>query len=133
MSTFVNLLARDLMSRNLETIEAKATLRQAANQMSELRIQCLLVPPGDTQRSIGILTCKDIVQLLGDEPPEVLDEIRVKDAMTSPAITLQEHVSVPDCILLMRMSGIRSVPVLRAAELVGLLSYTDILDSVTSS
>lgn len=133
MSTLANLRVRDLMSRNLETIEAKATLQQAANLMSELRIHCLLIPPSDAQKSIGILTCKDIVQLLGDEPPEVLDEIRVKDAMTSPAITLQEHMSVPDSILLMRMSGVRSVPVMRADELVGLLSFTDVLDAVASS
>ncbi len=104
----------------------------AASRMSELHIQCLIVSPNDARKSIGIITCKDIVQLLGDEPPDVLDEIRVKDAMTSPAITLQEHMSVTDCILLMRMSGVRSVPVLRAQELIGLLSFTDILDAVAA-
>jgi len=132
VKNIVTLAARDLMSRNLETIEPKATLRQAANRMSELHIHCLIVSSTDARKSIGIITCKDIVQLLGDEPPDILDEIRVEDAMTSPAITLQEHMPVTDCILLMRMSGVRSVPVLRAHELVGLLSFTDILDAVAT-
>ncbi len=133
MRDFAEWAARDLMSRDIETVEAKDNLQQAANRMSELRIHCLLVPPSDARKSIGILTCKDIIQLLGDESPEVLQEVKVEDAMSSPAITLQEHVSISDCILLMRMSGVRSIPVMRADKLVGLLSFTDILDAVASS
>ena len=131
MKSFDQLQARDLMSRNIETVESKATLRQAACRMTELRIHCLIVP-SDTKRSIGIITNKDIVQLLGDETPEVLDEIRVKDVMSSPAITLQEHLPISDCILLMRMAGVRSVPVMCAEELVGVLSFTDVLFAVAA-
>lgn len=131
MTHFMELTARDLMSRKIETIESKASLREAAGQMTQLRIHCLIVP-SSANRSIGIVTNKDIVQLLGDETPEVLDEIRVEDVMSCPAITLQEHLRISDCILLMRMSGIRSVPVMRAAELVGVLSFSDILFAVAS-
>ena len=52
--------------------------------------------------------------------------------MTSPALSVQSGFPICDCLRLMRMSGVRSVPVLRGTELVGLLSFTDVLRAVAN-
>jgi CBS domain-containing protein len=47
--------------------------------------------------------------------------------MSAPAFGLQKGFTVGDCIKLMRMTGVRSAPVLDGTRVVGLLSYTDVV------
>jgi CBS domain-containing protein len=72
----------------------------------------------------------DIVQILRDAQPGLLDRLQVADAMTRPALSVQDSVLVADCLRLMRMCGVRSVPVLHGSAPVGISSYTDVLHAV---
>jgi CBS domain-containing protein len=121
-----HLTAAQLMTSEPIVIEPSETLRSAARLMLERGIHCLLVP-GEPGHSVGVITSKDIVLVLCDGEPELLDQLRVEDAMTIPAISVQRHLLIGDCIRLMRMSGVRSVPVLDGLEPVGILSFTDVL------
>lgn len=73
----------------------------------------------------GIVTSKDIVNLLGTHDAALLDELRVGDVMTRPAICVPAQTNLHDCINLMRMSRVRRLPVLDGAEVIGVLSSTD--------
>lgn len=117
----------ELMSRDIITVATTETLRFAAALMQKHHIHCLLVAPGDPRGAVGIITGKDIVQVLCDAEPQLLDQLLVVDAMSTPAISVQQEFLVGDAIKLMRISGVRSVPVLDGVKLVGLLSFTDVL------
>jgi CBS domain-containing protein len=95
--------------------------------MQKHQVHCLLIKPEQPHGAVGIITGKDVVQVLCESEPALLDQLRVEDVMSRPAISVQAEFLVGDAIKLMRMSGVRSVPVLRGVELVGLLSYTDVL------
>jgi CBS domain-containing protein len=125
------LLAADLMTRQPLVIAGTATLREAATILSHQKLHCLLVP-GEVGYCVGVITSKDIVQILSEGNVGLLDQLHVCDAMTSPAITVQETFKVVDCLRLMRMGGVRSVPVLRGLEPVGVLSFTDVLNAVVN-
>jgi CBS domain-containing protein len=125
-----DLTAAELMTAQPVTIAPTATLRAAARLMIERSIHCLLVMAGNG-RLPGIIASKDIVLVLCDAEPALLDQLRVADAMTTPAICVQHDFSIGDCLRLMRMSGVRSVPVLRGLEPVGILSFTDVLRAAT--
>lgn len=118
--------AAELMTAQPITIEPTQTLRAAASRMLEHGIHCLLVP-GPPGHSVGIITSKDIVLVLCDGESELLDQLRVSDAMTTPTVAVQRDSLIGDCIRLMRMSGVRSVPVLEGLKPVGILSFTDVL------
>jgi CBS domain-containing protein len=120
------LTAAELMTPHPIMIEPAATLRAAALIMCQQKLHCLLVP-SERGHCVGVITSKDIVQILCDGEPELLDQLHVADALTSPAISVQEQFLVVDCLRLMRMSGVRSVPVLRGLTAVGILSFTDVL------
>ncbi len=125
---FQELTARDLMSTKLETCDSEASVLEALKRMVELKIHCLLIPAPETGRSLGIVSVKDIVQLLGDAGPEILDELVVSEVMTSPVVSLPDYLRIPDCVNLMRMTGVRSAPVMQDREVVGVLSYTDVVN-----
>jgi CBS domain-containing protein len=87
------------MSRQLVTIDARATLRAAARLMHEHRIHCLLVPAESPDGPVGVITTKDIVQVLCDADVSVLDRLSVADAVTTPAFSVQHKLAVVDCIV----------------------------------
>ena len=126
------LTAADLMSRNLLTAEQGETLRAAAKRMNELRVQALLVPRPPSEGGIGILALKDIVQVLIDADETALDALLVADAMTSPVFSVQDDMRISDCVAMMRMAGVRRAPVFSGKQLVGVLSFTDILDALVA-
>ncbi len=119
--------AADLMTASIITIPPEESLRTAATLMNEHGIHCLIVDASAQGRSPGIITCKDIVQLLGDVDTSVFETIKVEEAMTSPVLSVQSDMCIADCVRMMRMSGIRRALVQRGSVAVGLLSFTDIL------
>jgi CBS domain-containing protein len=117
----------ELMSHEIVTVAPSETLRSAAALMNAHHIHCLLVRSERPRGAVGIITGKDIVQVLCDSEPQLLDELHVADAMSTPAISVQKDFLVGDAIKLMRVSGVRSAPVLDGVNLVGLLSFSDVL------
>ena len=124
------LSAGELMTTQLITIQPHETLRTAAQMLHSHHIHCLLVPPVEPRRCVGVITVKDIMQVLCDGEPPLLDQLLVQDAMTTPSVSVQKDFSIGDCLQLMRVSGVRSAPVLEGVKLVGLLSFTDVLGAV---
>lgn len=124
-----HLTAGQLMTADPIMIDPAETLRSAARLMTEKHLHCLLVP-AEPGRVVGVITSKDIIQVLCQGEPELLDQLRVSDAMTAPALCVQEELVIDDCLRLMRMSGVRSVPVVRGLTPVGILSFTDVLRAV---
>jgi CBS domain-containing protein len=124
------LRAAQLMTTDQVTIAANETLRTAAVIMNQRHVHCLLVPADEPGRCVGVITAKDIVQILCEGEAPLLDQLRVADAMTTPAVSVQQDFLIGDCIRLMRMSGVRSVPVLDGMRTVGILSFTDVLRAV---
>lgn len=126
-----DLKAAELMTKDFATIDGNATLREAGALMVQRHIHALLVPSREPDRCVGVITIKDIVQVLCDGDAAVLDTLRVVDAATTPAVSVQKDFRIGDCVRLMRMSGVRSVPVLDGVRPVGLLSFTDVVRAAT--
>jgi len=125
------LTAAELMTPHPITIEPSASLRHAASIMCQQKLHCLLVP-SDAGLCVGVITSKDIVQVLCDGDTDLLDQLHVADVVSRPAITVQEQFLIADCLRLMRMSGVRSMPVMRGLTPVGILSFTDVLHAAVT-
>lgn len=125
------LTAADLMTTTIESVDPAEDLRTAASRMTSHGIHCLMVKPVKSGQGFGIITCKDIVRILGDAPVAALDELTVAEVMTAPAITISDYTCVSDCIRLMCMMGVRHAFVISGDEPVGLLSFTDVLKVVS--
>jgi len=124
------LTAAQLMTPAPVMVDPSQSLRSAARLMSEKHLHCLLVP-AEPGRVVGVITSKDIILVLCEGEPDLLDQLRVADAMTQPALCVQEELTIEDCLRLMRMAGVRSVPVVRGLTPVGILSFTDVLRAVS--
>ena len=127
---FERLCARDLMTRKIVEAHNHETLRTAITRMSEHRIHGLLILPDEPHRGLSILTGKDCIQVITESGVEALDALCVEDAMTRPAVTVPASLCIADCIQLMRLAGVRTAPVLDGTEVVGILTFTDVLNAI---
>lgn len=118
--------AADAMSKAVHWATPHENLRAAGQRMASHGIRALLVA-GDAPTDLpGVVTSKDIVNVLCTQDSAVLDQLQVRDVMTRPAICIPHQANLLDCINLMRMAGIRRMPVLDGTQVIGILSMSDV-------
>lgn len=127
------LRAGEIMNHSLQWAAAEESLRTAGQRMAEHGIRALLVPGREATDLPGIITSKDIVNLLCTQDTAVLDQLKVGDVMTRPAICVPRQTNLHDCLNLMRMSGVRRLPVLDGTKVVGLLSASDVFRHILTA
>jgi signal-transduction protein with cAMP-binding, CBS, and nucleotidyltransferase domain len=113
------------MQKDVKLANKSTTIFKAARMMRDSGVSSLIVEPDDDGDAFGIITRRDIIEAFLSStisgPPH-----QVEDAMTKPAITVNLGMSIYNCQLLMRMVGVRRLPVLDGNQLVGILSNADI-------
>lgn len=130
-SAIKKMRVRELMQTPVRTIAPTATLSAAARKMHKLGCSSLVVPPADDSDAYGIITRKDILNIM---IMDVQDDFvsQVGDIMTKPAITVGPALSIENCLLLMRVTGTRRLPVVEGDKLVGMISNTDVFNQMIS-
>lgn len=115
----------DICTTDLLTAEPETPVSQGLDMMSSQRKSSLLVTLHG--EAIGIVTERDIVAAAA----KILSfpDLRLRDIMSSPLLTIAADVKAVDAGLTMRRERVRHLVVLDARmEIFGLLSLTDILN-----
>ena len=125
-----SLTAGDVCSRIVTICYAGTVLSEAARQMREAHVGCLVVveeaEPGKVV--VGLLTDRDIVVSVVARDRDARSH-PVSEAMTTDVICAREEDSVLDLLEQMRRGGIRRIPVTGAQGiLVGIVTLDDILE-----
>jgi CBS domain-containing protein len=121
----LKLRAKDLMKSDPKTVGKSTSLSVAAKMMQELCVSSLIVEPDDEGDAFGIITRKDIIEAFVSNGIDATPHL-VEDAMSKPAITVNSGLSIRNCQQMMRMLGVRRMPVVDGSKLVGVLSNSDI-------
>ena len=119
------LKVKDLMRTDVKMVGKSTPLLEAAKMMRDFGVSSLIIAPDEEGVAFGIITRKDIVEAFVTEAPQENLQL-VDDVMTKPAITVNKDFSIYNCQQLMRMVSVRRLPVIEGAELVGILSNSDI-------
>ncbi len=123
--------ARDLMQTDVKTVRESDTVSEVAVIMREEGFSSVVVERENERDAFGIVTRKDIVEALDmddlGEAPRSVEEV-----MTKPAIAVAPELSIHHCVQMMRMVGVRRMPVVGGDGLVGILSNTDVFKWMVS-
>ncbi len=106
----------------IDTIEQGLNIQHTANIMKERGRGSLVVL--DNRRPVGIITERDIVRRVVAEARDI-HETRVKDAMSTPLITIGPEATIEVAAKIMYENGIRRLPVVDNDNLVGIVTSTD--------
>jgi CBS domain-containing protein len=116
---------KPLMTKEITSLPLTATALDAAKYMTDMNVGSVIVV--DNDKPSGILTDRDIVTkvLSRDKDPKTT---RIRDIMTSPAVTISEDRDIIDITRLMSERGIRRFPVVDAnGKIIGVISLDDVL------
>jgi CBS domain-containing protein len=115
---------RDAMSRNVETIDADASLTEASLRMRSLGVGFLPVRSGDD--IVGLLTDRDVTVRASAEGYDP-SRTSIRSVMTTEYAFCVENQTVVEAATLMENKGVRRLLVLNnARQLVGVLSIEDL-------
>jgi acetoin utilization protein AcuB len=130
------MIAADLMTRDVVTIDASSSLSQAAAVMSEHNIRHLPVL-GDDEHLAGILSDHDmrefnlsrVADMESLERLQARLSVSVSMIMSADVITVEPETEVSEIVELMVEEKIGAVPVVdpETDTLVGMISYVDVL------
>jgi CBS domain-containing protein len=113
--------------RDVATIAPTATLSEAVNLLAQRRIGAVIVTGAD-DRVAGILSERDIVRVLSERGPSVLQE-NVAAVMTRKVMTCNETDTVVALMERMTAGKFRHLPVVDQGKLVGVISIGDVVKS----
>jgi len=115
---------RDIMTKYVIKSGKESTIYDLAKLMDQNRIGCIVIAEDD--KPIGIVTERDIiVKCLAKElNPR---EVKAKDIMSSPAITIEPDVEMLEAAKVMVSRMIRRLPVVENNKLVGIVTTSDMI------
>ncbi|WP_300457539.1 CBS domain-containing protein [Desulfobacula sp.] len=117
---------RDVMNKQILTVDGMATAREAAAIMRSERVFSLLVTKRHENDAWGILVVQDFVKgviIPGRSP----DDVNVYEIMTKPIITVPADMDIRYAARLIYRAGIRRAPVEDKGEIVGMISLSSLI------
>jgi CBS domain-containing protein len=117
---------KDIMTKNVITIDVGKTVFEAAQLMSEKGIGCLVVTEGGVPA--GIVTERDFVKRIVAQHASF--DVKIAEIMSTSLVTVDPDSSVKEAARLMSSHKIRRLPVLKENKLVGIIVATDLVRNV---
>ena len=114
------MFAKDIMTRDVITVSPTATIKNLAMTLIKNQISGAPVA-GRNGKIIGVVSEADIVAKKGKD---------VKTIMSKNIISVTEETAVEDIARLMTTHRIKRLPVMRGAEVVGIVSRADIVNAI---
>lgn len=124
-----NIRVKDLMKTDVKTVHKDVSLLTAIKMMHDLSVSSLIIEPESDGDAFGIITRKDVVEAIVMDPAGGTS-LLVDDVMTKPAFTVNSGLSISNCHQMMRMVGVRRLPVIDGTQLIGILSNANIFEKL---
>jgi CBS domain-containing protein len=117
MSATLAIFARDIMTSEVRTIDASASVEAAARIMFEESISGMPVVDSD-DRIVGVVSEFDVLSRKGDT---------VRDIMTTSVVTVGEDTDPETIATMLIEQRIRRLPVVHDGKVVGIISRSDLV------
>jgi CBS domain-containing protein len=116
----------DVMKRHVDIVDGLTTVAEALRTMKHVDTKCLIVDKRHQDDEYGIVLVSDIARqvLAGNRPPERVD---VYEIMSKPVISVHPHLDIRYCARLFDKFGLSRAPVIEDGEILGIVSYTDLV------
>jgi CBS domain-containing protein len=117
---------KEIMTKNVVTIESNKTVFEAAQLMAEKSLGCLIVVI--KAFPVGIITERDIVRRIVAKRSSL--DVKASEVMTKTLITVEPDTSLKEAARVMSTNKIHRLPVLKQNKLVGIVAASDFVRNV---
>lgn len=135
----------EIMTKKVHTIGPDDTLRECAETLSKHHMNGLVVTEGG--EAVGVVTRTDIFKAILPRYPDIVEderhmtdledieerahklyEMKVREIMGTPAITVSSDMPIVRAGSLMILRRVKQVPVVDSRKLVGIITLADIIN-----
>lgn len=120
---------RDIMHRNVVTVNKNESIVTAAKQMSDRGISCMIVTKGD--EILGLVTETDFLRKVVADT-ENYARLVIEQIMTSPVVSLCDTAGLVEASEIMAENKVKRLPVTADGKLVGIVTQTDLIQAMTT-
>ncbi len=117
---------KEIMTKEVVTIDVDKTVLEAAQLMSSKGLGCLIVV--DHTLPVGIITERDVVRRVVAKSTSL--DLKVSKVMTKTLITVDADTSIKEAARIMSANKIRRLPILKNKKLVGIVVASDFVRNV---
>ena len=117
------LKVRDVMVREVITVNEDSTVKEAVDVMNEFQIGSLIVL--EKGKAKGIVTERDFLRRVTAEAKDIMNT-KVKEIMTTPLVVVEPGTDLEEAMKLMFKNKIKKLAVVDSNKLVGIVTLTDI-------
>ncbi|MFH0848600.1 MAG: CBS domain-containing protein [archaeon] len=117
-----DVLVEEIMSKPVVTVPGSASIREAARVMKTNSVGCVMVKLKSDL--LGIVTERDLVRILANGRS---DTSTVADVASKPLAVVGPKDSAKEAARILADRGIRRLPVVDGARVVGILTSTDLV------
>ncbi len=116
----------DVMTQEFITIDGLATVHEALAALRASSARCLIVEKRHEDDEFGIVTMADIARkvVARDRSPK---RVNVYEIMSKPLISVRPKMNIRYTARMFESFGLRLAPVLRRGEVLGIVSYYEIV------
>lgn len=124
---------KDIMTRNVMTINRHETVLEAYKKYRDFKVGCLVIK--DNERCVGIVTERNLIERAININPEEKEKTmlidpkktEIKEIMSSDIKTIQPLEKIETAVEMMEKYKIKKLPVVSDNDkLVGIITITDI-------
>ena len=114
---------KDVMRKNVISIDSSMTVKDAATMMDDTNVGCVVITRGNSP--IGIITERDFVKRVVSQEMDLATPLA--DVMSFPLITVDCDDTVWEAAEIMKKNKIHKAPVEEQGKLIGIITTTDIV------
>ena len=117
---------REVMKTHVDRVDGLTSVADALRQMKHVETKCLLVNKRHPDDEFGIVLISDIARsvLAKDRAPE---RVHIYEIMSKPVISVDPEMDIRYCARLFEKFGLSRAPVVEDGEMIGIVSYTDMV------
>jgi CBS domain-containing protein len=117
---------RDVMKDKFDMVDGMETVKNALSTMTHLETKTLIIKKRHDNDEYGMVTLSDIARkvLAVDRSP---DRVNIYEIMSKPVITVSPDMDIRYCARLFSRFNLTRAPVVENGEVVGLVSFTDMV------
>ena len=118
--------ARQVMKETVNLVDGIDTVTNALAMMKNVHSEALIVKKRHDDDEYGIVLLSDIARkvLAKDRSP---DRVNIYEIMSKPVISVDSQMDIRYCARLFSKFGIHHAPVMEDHQIVGMISYADMV------
>lgn len=114
---------KEIMIKNVVSMEADATVKDAVHRMNQYDIGCLVITKNGKVE--GIITERDVLKRVVSKSKKP-EETKISDVASKPLIVGGPTMYVEDAAKLMLKKNIKKLPIMENERIIGIITFSDI-------